>query len=100
MVAKGDTEAAAGYYANAIEHYRNAWRHALQLRLQISLDAGGRTRVQFVGNLSKSYLIELSTDLVNWVPLGTRKEDAEGDVQFTDPGAANQPLRFYRVVEQ
>jgi hypothetical protein len=99
-VAKGDAEVAAENYMNGIEHYRNAWRHALRLRLQISLDADGRTQVQFVGNNTKSYLIEMSTDLVNWVPLGTSTEDAGGNVQFTDPGAAHQPLRFYRVVEQ
>jgi len=100
MVAKGDEEAAAGRYANAIEHYRNAWRHAIQLRLQVSVDAEGGTKVRFVGNNSKSYLIEVSTDLVNWVPLGTCKADAEGNVQFTDPNGGNQPLRFYRAVEQ
>src|ERR1035437_1525558 len=55
MVAKGDEEAAAGHYANAVEPYRNAWRHALQLRLQIGLNPDGTTRVQFVGSSSKSY---------------------------------------------
>jgi len=69
MVAKGDAEAAAGRYVNAIEHYRNAWRHALQLRLQVDLNPDGSTRVQFIGNHSKSYLIEASTDMVNWAPL-------------------------------
>jgi hypothetical protein len=100
MVAKGDREAAAGHYANATEHYRNAWRLALQLRLQVGLNADGSTRVQFVGNSSKSYLIEVSTDMVNWAPLGTGTADAERDVEFTGPNATNQPLRFYRAVEQ
>ena len=100
MVAKGDREAAAGHYANAIEHYRNAWRHALQLQLQVGLNPDGSTRLQFVGNNSKSYLIEVSTDMVNWVSLGTCTADADGDVEFTDPNVANQPVRFYRAVEQ
>jgi hypothetical protein len=100
MVAKGDREAADGHYANAIEHYRNAWRHALQLRLQAGLNPDGTTRLEFVGNNSKSYRIEASTDLVNWVPVGTCAADGEGNVEFTDPNAAKQPLRFYRAVEQ
>jgi hypothetical protein len=100
MVAKGDAEAAAGRYVNAIEHYRNAWRHALQLRLQVDLNPDGSTRVQFIGNHSKSYLIEASTDMVNWAPLGTCRADVQGDVQFSDSNVAAQPLRFYRAVEQ
>jgi hypothetical protein len=30
----GDQAAAAGNYANAVEHYRNAWRHVIQLQPQ------------------------------------------------------------------
>lgn len=100
MVAKGDREADAGHYANAIEHYRNAWRHALQLRLQVGLNPDGTTRLQFVGNNSKSYGIEVSTDMVNWAPVGACTADAEGNVEFTAPTATNQTLRFYRAVEQ
>ena len=100
MVAKGDAEADKGHYSSAIEHYRNAWRHALQLRTQVSVSPDGATRLQFVGNNSKSYRIEMSTDLVNWVTLGVCTADDQGDVQFTDPSTATQPARFYRAVEQ
>jgi len=100
MVAKGDREAEVGHYANAIEHYRNAWRHALQLQLQVDLNPDGSTQLQFVGNKSKSYLIEVSTDMVSWVPLGTCTADDDGDVEFTDPVVASESARFYRVAEQ
>jgi hypothetical protein len=100
MVAKGDREADAGHYANAIEQYRNAWRHALQLRLQVGLNPDGTTRLQFVGNNSKAYQIEVSTDMVNWVPLGACTADAEGNAGYTDSNGAKQPQRFYRAVEQ
>jgi hypothetical protein len=100
MVAKGDAQAGKGQYANAIEHYRDAWRHALQLRLQVSLNPDGSTRVRFVGNGSKFYRIEVSTDMVNWAPVGTCTANDQGDVEFTDANAGNQPLRLYRAVEQ
>ncbi len=100
LVAKGDREADMGHYANAIEHYRNAWRHALQLQLQVDLNPDGSTRLRFVGNNSSSYLIEVSTDMVNWVSLGTCTADAQGEVEFTDPNTATRSARFYRAVEQ
>jgi len=98
-VARGDAAAAAGLYANAIEHYRNAWRHALHLRLRLTWSPSS-TRVEFLGNNSKSYLIERSTDMVNWAPLGTSQANAEGTVVFTDPATPAGPLRFSRAVEQ
>ena len=100
MVAAGDRAAAGGYYANAIEDYRLAWRHVLVLRLEVSLNPDGTTRVQFIGNNSQSYRVEMSTDMVKWATLGTCTADAEGNVEFSDPNVAKQPLRFYRAVEQ
>jgi hypothetical protein len=97
LVAMGDREAAAGHYANAIEHYRNAWRHALQLHLQVGFNADGTTRLAFVGNNSRSYRIEVSADLVHWATLGTCTADSDGSVEFTDTRAVNQPARFYRA---
>lgn len=100
QVAKGDEEAAAGRYANSIEHYRNAWRSALQLRLRLSLASDGSISLKFVGNLHKTFLVEGSSNLLDWTPLGTCSPDAEGDVEFKDTGAAARPSKFYRVVEQ
>jgi hypothetical protein len=100
QVAKGDEEAAAGNYANAIEHYRNAWRHALQLHLQVGWNSAGQAVLRFVGDNSKSYVIQVSKDMVNWAALGTCKADSKGDVEFSDPSASKQSFRFYRVVEE
>jgi len=100
LVAKGDSEVAAGHYAKGIEFYRNAWRHAIQLQLQLGFNPNGTTRIQFVGNNSQSYRIEASGDMVNWVSLGTCKADSEGNVEFTDANGAQTSLRFYRAVEQ
>jgi Legume lectin domain/HYR domain len=99
-VAKGDDEAIQGHYANAIEQYRNAWRHALQLQLRVAHNPDGTTSVQFVGNNGQRYRVEVSTDMLNWTPLGGCTADGDGNVEFTDSGAANQPMRFYRAVEE
>jgi hypothetical protein len=100
MVARGDREAAVRHYASAIDDYRNAWRHVLQVRLIVGRNPDGTTRLQFMGDNSKCYLIEASTDMVKWVTLGTCTADDAGNAEFTDPNVAKQPLRFYRAVEQ
>jgi hypothetical protein len=75
-------------------------RQVLHLRLQVGLNPDGTTRVQFVGNNSQSYRIEVSVDMVKWGLLGTCTADDQGNVEFSDPNVAKQPLRFYRAVEQ
>ena len=40
----------------------------------------------------------MSTDMVNWVSLGTCT--ADGNVDFTDSNTATGSLRLYRAVEQ
>jgi hypothetical protein len=75
-------------------------RQVLKLRLQASLNPDGTTRVQFVGNNSQSYRIEVSVDMVQWGLLGTCTADDQGNVEFSDPNVAQLPLRFYRAVEQ
>ena len=49
---------------------------------------------------SRVYVIQASTNLIDWVTIGLGLTDTDGNVEFTDPNAANQPLRFYRVVGQ
>ena len=71
-----------------------------RVRLRVSLNPDGSTRLQFFGNNGKSYQMEVSTDLLHWVPVGTCSTDSDGNVEFTDPIAWNQPRRFYRAVEQ
>ncbi len=100
MVAKADGEAAAGHYTSAIEHYRIAWRQALSLHLRVRLNPDRTAQVEFAGNESKSYLIEASSDMVHWAPVGTCTEDADGNVAFTDPHPSAGAVRFYRAVEQ
>jgi hypothetical protein len=46
-----------------------------------------------------SIVILVSTNLVDWMPVFTNPP-VTGSLQFFDPGATNQPTRFYRAVEQ
>jgi hypothetical protein len=44
-----------------------------------------------------TYRLETSSDLINWVPVGTSAV-TQGNFQFLDPDAAGAPIRFYRTV--
>jgi hypothetical protein len=100
-VAKGDQAAAKGSPDQAIQHYRNAWKHAAQLQINGVIDlAGNRMQLELLGAGNQVYAIEASTNLVDWVKVGTCTADAEGRGNYTDPNASKHPARFYRVVEQ
>jgi len=58
--------------------------------------AGGNFSLTLVGTPGYNYAIDASTNLSNWVLLGTLT-NANGRVQFTDPGASNYFYRFYRA---
>ena len=62
--------------------------------------AGSTTQLQVRGAPSRGYLIQASTNLIDWETIGPCATDPDGNVEFTDPNAANQPRRFYRAVEQ
>jgi hypothetical protein len=48
------------------------------------------------GGMSESWLVEVSTNLLDWMPLQTNPP-TDGDTVFSDPAATNYPARFYRV---
>ena len=56
----------------------------------------GAFRLVFAGRAGGQYVIEASTNLMTWTPLGPATNDG-GKVQFTDADAAKCPLRFYRT---
>lgn len=61
--------------------------------------SGGQFKFNMSGSPGESYTIEASTDLLNWTPVGVVKT-IDGNVSFSDPGAANHRGRFYRAVAQ
>jgi hypothetical protein len=54
-------------------------------------------QVLFSGASNSAYRVWASTDLVNWLPLGTASEIAPGVFRYLDPAAASFPQRFYRA---
>ncbi|MGA2801178.1 MAG: hypothetical protein ABSE97_02225 [Verrucomicrobiota bacterium] len=54
----------------------------------------GMAQVTVSGLGGQTYIIEASTNLVNWVPIYTNG----GSFMFTDPNATNFNQRFYRAV--
>jgi hypothetical protein len=59
----------------------------------------GKVRMEIKGQASKAYILEGSTNLVDWKPICVVRPDAEGNCCYEDAVADQHPCRFYRVVE-
>ncbi len=55
-------------------------------------------QLQFSGEIGRVYELYGSTNLADWVLLGTAT-NVSGQVLYTDPAATNHPSRFYRAVQ-
>ncbi len=63
------------------------------------VDANSRKRrLNWLGKYGSVFLVQCSSDLKTWTPLGTARPSANGQVEFADPATGQQPLRFYRAV--
>jgi len=60
-------------------------------------DGDGRVRLRIEGTAGRSYVLEISDDLLHWSPLSTL-ENATGSVQFLDTESSLQERRYYRAV--
>jgi subtilisin-like proprotein convertase family protein len=58
---------------------------------------GGLFRMTATGDNGRSYRLESSTNLINWVPVVTNTVSG-GSASFTDSGGGSSVLRFYRIV--
>jgi hypothetical protein len=54
---------------------------------------------QLSGPAGFTYVIQASTDLVNWVPISTNAAPT-GSISFTDTAAKNFAFRYYRAMIQ
>ena len=59
---------------------------------------GGRAQLQFAGESGRRYIIEASTNLIDWEMIGVAAGEADGSFAFEDARSARFPSRFYRVL--
>ncbi len=64
-----------------------------------AFSTNGEFQLGFSGVPGNSYVLEATTNFLDWVPLETNPASASV-FELADPGAANFPYRFYRVVQQ
>jgi hypothetical protein len=69
------------------------------IRLQASTgNRPGCVRLEFQGVAGRHYIVEASTNLVDWEAVGTATVQADGAFEFEDDEAAKHQSRFYRVI--
>jgi hypothetical protein len=64
--------------------------------MSVSPQTNGSVNLSVTGDAGLRYLLEASTNLVNWTSLGVSTNLA-GSIEFTDTRATNYFRRFYRV---
>jgi hypothetical protein len=95
-LAQGDNAISNGQYPLGIDNYRNAWKQAEHLSIKFAIHmANGRLSLDAAGFPGEAYLIETSTNLLDWTPLGTTSADAEGSIHLDADAALG--AQFYRT---
>ena len=62
---------------------------------------GASPVVQFSGDTARSFQVEVSDDLVNWLGIGAASPDDEsGDFSFVDKRSNSSSRQFYRIATQ
>jgi hypothetical protein len=61
----------------------------------------GLPTLQFTADPARTYVVQASSDLVNWSMIGTASPDDEtGDFSYQDQAGSGSSARFYRVITQ
>ena len=95
-LAEGDNTISQGQYPPGIDDYRNAWKQAQHLSIKFAIHmANGRLSLDAAGFPGEAYLIETSTNLLDWTPLGTISADADGSIHLDADAALG--AQFYRT---
>jgi choice-of-anchor C domain-containing protein len=61
--------------------------------------SGDRVQLRLLGEADVTYVIEASSNLTDWAPIGT-VESPDGVLNFSDPAIAGSGQRFYRLRQQ
>ena len=60
--------------------------------------ANGHVQLRLAAEPGLIYILEASTNLVDWQKIGIAVDQGDGTFAFEDPNAAKFPNRFYRIV--
>ena len=97
-LASGDARAADSTCGNGLSDYENAWKNALLPKVSAAtVSVMGRPQLMLLGDSGERLMIQVSTNLVDWVTLDTRTTDSEGEATFEDLDARKYPVRYYRL---
>jgi len=66
----------------------------------VARQPGGSQELLAFGRPGKTYMIQASSDLLNWTSLTTNVVPSNSVILFLDLTATNYPVRFYRLVTQ
>ena len=58
---------------------------------------GGKFQFNLHGQAKGIYSLEASSNLINWIPVGSVTNDNNGNAPVLDLSATNFPMKFYRV---
>ena len=58
----------------------------------------GKMHLNFSGLRHQIYIIEASTNLVEWEKIGVAQDQGDGTFDFDDASASPNPARYYRVI--
>ena len=98
---QGDDAIAKGQYEAGIEHYRNAWQHALLPKIgNVALTASGNLQLEIWGDRNQTCIIQTSTNLIGWTTIAVEQTDSNGVLDFDEPGNRLDNSRFYRIISQ
>jgi hypothetical protein len=59
--------------------------------------ANGMFTLRFYGETGPNYVVQASTNLLDWLPVATNQIGGLGYLEFTDIYSTNFDRRFYRV---
>jgi len=65
----------------------------------VSYLANQQLQLGFVGAVGSNYVLQASTNLTTWIPIGTNLATTNLFLLY-DPQAKNFPHRYYRVLQQ
>jgi|GEM_PF-666646 len=101
QLANGDQAAARGDPVGALGYYKYAWDRAVNALLSLAPQrlADGHVQLSIWGQPGVTYTVQASTNLVDWVDIGTAQAGPNGEATFEDPAGGTAPRRFYRLVE-